>query len=66
MSSNIFTPTEAQRRDLDRLWRTYDRTVRRPTSDLTTAHANDFRKRIEETIAANIAGYSTPEEFHDA
>lgn len=64
--ANLFTPTEAQRRALDRLWRAYDRAARMPRSGLAELHKGDARVRIEETIVANLAGFDTPEEHRNA
>lgn len=64
--ANLFTPTEAQRRALDRLWRAYDRAARVPKNETSELHKGDFRRRIEETIVANLAGFDTPEEHRNA
>ncbi len=62
----IFSPTEKQRKELDRLWRSYDRAARAPKSDLMELHKGDARRRIEDTITANLAGFDTPEEHINA
>lgn len=66
MDRRIFSPTEAQRKALDRLWRRYDGVARAPLSEITALHKGDFRQRIEDTITANLAGFDTPEEHCDA
>lgn len=63
---SIFSPTEKQRKDLDRLWRAYDRAARLPKNSTSELHKGDFRRRIEDTITANIAGYDTPEDHASA
>jgi hypothetical protein len=61
--SNYFAPTEAQRRVLDRLWKTHERLTTRPAKRRDDEWAvKRSRRIIEDTIAANMNGFANAEE----